>query len=119
MAKTTVELTPTLHLKLRVRAAVENCGMNEIVVAALQTYLHNFRLEPGMSRWRPLPATGPRTVMTPRRTLMPEERIVRTDEGASAATGAANLIQTIVWSVVVLVLLAVALYALHVYVHLF
>ena len=51
---------------------------------------------------------------------MSEERIVRTDDSAgSAATGAASLIQTIVWAIVVLVLLAVALYALHVYVHLF
>jgi hypothetical protein len=51
---------------------------------------------------------------------MAEERIVRTDDGAgSAATGAAILIQTIVWAVVVLVLLAVGLLALHVYAHLF
>jgi hypothetical protein len=48
------------------------------------------------------------------------ERIVQTDDDAgSAAAGASSLIQTIVWSIVVLVLLAVALYALHVYVHLF
>jgi uncharacterized membrane protein len=51
---------------------------------------------------------------------MTEERIVHTDDGAgSAAAGASLLIQTIVWAIVVLVLLAVALYALHVYVHLF
>lgn len=50
---------------------------------------------------------------------MPEERIVHEDNGGSAATGAANLLQTVVWSIVVLVLLAVALWALHVYVHLF
>jgi len=51
---------------------------------------------------------------------MTEERIVHTDDGAgSAAAGAATLIQTIVWAVVVLVLLAVGLLALHVYVHLF
>lgn len=50
---------------------------------------------------------------------MPEERIVQTDNGGSAATGAATLIQTIVWAIVVLVILAVGLYALHVYVHLF
>jgi len=49
-----------------------------------------------------------------------EERIVHTDDDAGgAAVGAASLIQTIVWSVVVLVLLAVGLYALHVYLHLF
>lgn len=51
---------------------------------------------------------------------MPEERIVHTtDDGASAAVGASALIQTIVWSIVVLVLLGVGLYALHVYAHLF
>jgi hypothetical protein len=50
-----------------------------------------------------------------------EERVVRTenDGGAGAAVGAASLIQTIVWAVVVLVLLAVGLWALHVYLHLF
>lgn len=48
MAKTTVELPDVLHRKLRVKAAVENCSMNDIVVAALKGYLHNFRLEPGM-----------------------------------------------------------------------
>ena len=49
-----------------------------------------------------------------------ERRIVHTDDDAgSAATGAASLIQTIVWSIVVLVLLAVGLWALHVYLHLF
>ncbi len=51
---------------------------------------------------------------------MAEERFVHTDDGGrSAAEGAAILIQTIVWAVVVLVLLAVGLLALHVYVHLF
>jgi hypothetical protein len=51
---------------------------------------------------------------------MSDERIVTTDDGGvGAATGAATLIQTIVWSIVVLVLLAVGLYALHVYLHLF
>jgi hypothetical protein len=49
-----------------------------------------------------------------------EERIVTTDsDAAGTAMGAASLIQTIVWSIVVLVLLAVGLYALHVYLHLF
>lgn len=48
MAKTTVELPPVLHRKLRVKAAVENCSMNDIVVEALSGYLHNFRLDPGM-----------------------------------------------------------------------
>lgn len=50
---------------------------------------------------------------------MPEERIVQTDDAGGAAAGAATLIQTIVWAIVVLVILAVGLYALHVYVHLF
>jgi len=48
---------------------------------------------------------------------MSEERIVHTDDGdaGSAAVGASALIQTIVWSIVVLVLLGVGLWALHVY----
>ncbi len=48
---------------------------------------------------------------------MTEERIVHTDgdDAGSAAVGASSLIQTIVWSIVVLVLLGIALYALHVY----
>lgn len=51
---------------------------------------------------------------------MAEDRIVRTDDDAgSAAFGAASLIQTIVWAIVVLVLLGVGLLALHVYLHLF
>ena len=45
---------------------------------------------------------------------MSEERIVRTEgDAGSAAVGAASLIQTIVWAIVVLVLLGVLLYALH------
>ena len=48
MAKTTVELPEVIHRKLRVKAALENRSMNEIVLAALRTYLHNFRLEPEM-----------------------------------------------------------------------
>jgi len=48
MAKTTIELPAALHRKLRVKAAVENRSMNDIVVAAVQGYLHNFRLEPNM-----------------------------------------------------------------------
>ena len=49
-----------------------------------------------------------------------EERVVRTeDDGAGAAVGASSLIQTIVWSIVVLVLLGVGLWALHVYTNLF
>jgi plasmid stability protein len=48
LAKTTVELPEAIHRKLRVKAALENRSMNEIVLAALKTYLHNFRLEPEM-----------------------------------------------------------------------
>jgi plasmid stability protein len=44
MAKTTVELPETLHRKLRVKAALENRSMNEIVLTALNGYLDNFRL---------------------------------------------------------------------------
>lgn len=39
MAKTTVELPETLHRKLRVKAAVENRGMNDITIAVLNAYL--------------------------------------------------------------------------------
>jgi hypothetical protein len=48
MAKTTVDLPEALHRTLRVKAALENRSMNDIVVAAVKGYLHNFRLEPGM-----------------------------------------------------------------------
>jgi hypothetical protein len=50
-----------------------------------------------------------------------EDRTVytRDSDAGSAAVGASTLIQTIVWSVVVLVLLGVGLWALHVYAHLF
>ena len=41
MAKTTVELPEAIHQKLRVKAALENSSMNDIVVAALQGYLRN------------------------------------------------------------------------------
>lgn len=65
--------------------------------------------------------------MSPRREcagkddLMSDERIVHTsnDDAGSAAVGASALIGTIVWAVVVLVLLAVGLYALHLYLHWF
>jgi plasmid stability protein len=48
LAKTTVELPDVLHRKLRVKAALENSSMNDIVVEALTGYLQTFRLEPGM-----------------------------------------------------------------------
>lgn len=52
--------------------------------------------------------------------IMTEERRVYTnDDAGNAAVGASTLISTIVWAIVVLVVLAVGLYALHVYVHMF
>lgn len=49
----------------------------------------------------------------------PVTRTVISDDPVGNAYAASQLIQTIVWSVVVLVLLVVALVALHVYAHLF
>lgn len=37
------------------------------------------------------------------------ERVVTDDSGSNAAVGASSLIQTIVWSIVVLVLLAIGI----------
>jgi len=48
VAKTTVELPAVLHRKLRVKAALENSSMNELVVDALEQYLSAFRFEPEM-----------------------------------------------------------------------
>lgn len=48
MAKTTVELPEVLHRKLRVKAALEDCSMNDIIVEALQGHLNDFRFEPGL-----------------------------------------------------------------------
>ena len=64
-----------------------------------------------------VPATTvPRTVVE----QAPMTRtIVNNDDPVANAYAASQLIQTIVWSVVVLVLLVVALWALHVYAHLF
>jgi hypothetical protein len=61
-------------------------------------------------------------VVQPARTVVerrPVTRTVVTDDPVANAWAASQLIQTIVWSVVVLVLLIVALWALHVYAHLF
>lgn len=58
MAKTTVELPETLHRKLRVKAALEDRSMNDIVVTALKVYLTNFRLEPGMLDVETVPRDG-------------------------------------------------------------
>lgn len=49
----------------------------------------------------------------------PVQRTVARDDPAGTAIGASSLIQTIVWAIVVLVLLAVGLWALHVYLHMF
>lgn len=57
MAKTTVELPEGLHRTLRVKAAMENRSMNEIVLAALRSYLQSFRIEPDMFEVETLPAS--------------------------------------------------------------
>lgn len=59
MAKTTVELPEVLHRKLRVKAALENRSMNDIVVTAVMGYLHNFRLDPGMLESETVPQGEP------------------------------------------------------------
>ncbi|HZU11829.1 MAG TPA: Arc family DNA-binding protein [Chloroflexota bacterium] len=48
MAKTTVELPDGLHRTLRVKAALDDRSMNDIIIEALQTHLSGFRIEPGM-----------------------------------------------------------------------
>ncbi|MGI8968845.1 MAG: hypothetical protein ACR2GA_07050 [Chloroflexota bacterium] len=58
MTKTTVELPEGLHRKLRVKAAIENRSMNDIMIAAMQGYLHNFRLEPDMLDVETVPRVG-------------------------------------------------------------
>lgn len=57
----------------------------------------------------------------PRETVVerPAQRTVTRDDPVGSAVGASTLIQTLVWSIVVLVLLAVGLWALHIYLHLF
>jgi len=55
MAKTTVELPEVLHRTLRVKAALESRSMNDIIVAAVKGYLHNFRLEPNMLEVETIP----------------------------------------------------------------
>lgn len=62
------------------------------------------------------PAVEPATVVQ-RRT--PTRVIETADDPLGNVYAASQLIQTIVWSVVVIVLLVVALLALHVYAHLF
>lgn len=60
------------------------------------------------------------TVRTEPATVVEQRpRTVVSEDPVGNAYAASQLIQTIVWSVVVLVLLVVALWALHVYAHLF
>jgi len=66
----------------------------------------------------PAPATTERVVRQPQTVVeqVPSRRtIVQNDDPVGNAYAASQLIQTVVWSVVVLVLLVVALWALHVY----
>jgi hypothetical protein len=68
------------------------------------------------------PATTVETVRSEPATVVerrPRTAYVADDDPLRNAIAATQLIQTIVWSIVVLVLLVVALLALHVYAHLF
>jgi hypothetical protein len=61
-------------------------------------------------------------VETPANTVVerrPVTQTVVTDDPVSNAVAASSMIQTIVWAIVVLVLLVVALWALHVYTGMF
>ena len=58
MAKTTVELPEALHRTLRVKAALENRSMNDIVLAALRSYLQSFRLDPTVLEVETIPRTA-------------------------------------------------------------
>lgn len=53
------------------------------------------------------------------RVEQPVRRTIVSDDPVASAYAATQLIQTIVWSIVVLVLLFVLLWALHVYAHMF
>jgi hypothetical protein len=68
----------------------------------------------------PVAAEPVETVRTEPTTVVEDRpRTVIREDPVGNAMAASQLIQTIVWSVVVLVLLVVALLALHVYAHLF
>jgi plasmid stability protein len=56
VAKTTIELPEVLHRKLRVKAALDNSSMNDIVIEALRDYLQDFRIEPGMLEVEAVPS---------------------------------------------------------------
>jgi hypothetical protein len=64
-----------------------------------------------------VPATEQRVVQQPATVVeqVPSRRTVVQDDPVGNAYAASQMIQTIVWAVVVLVLLVVALWALHVY----
>lgn len=47
-AKTTVKLSARLHRTLRVKAAVEERTINDIVVECVETCLGDFHLDPAM-----------------------------------------------------------------------
>jgi hypothetical protein len=68
------------------------------------------------------PATTVETVRREPTTVVerrPRTTIVHDDDPIANAYAASQLVQTIIWAIVVLVLLVVALLALHVYAHLF
>jgi plasmid stability protein len=67
MAKTTVELPEVLHRKLRVKAALENRSMNDIMIAAVTGYLNDFRIEPGMLEVETITTNGSTDHVGPRR----------------------------------------------------
>ena len=66
MAKTTVELPDRLHRTLRVKAALERCSMNDIVVSALHGYLRTFRLDPGLFEGETGQCAEPETHTSPK-----------------------------------------------------
>jgi cell division protein FtsX len=68
------------------------------------------------------PATTVETVRREPTTVVerrPRTTLVQNDDPIANVFAASQLVQTIVWSIVVLVLLVVALLALHTYAHLF
>lgn len=69
-----------------------------------------------------VPADGQVVERVPAQTVVerrPATRTVIAEDPVGNAYAASQMIQTIVWAIVVLVLLVVALWALHVYAHMF
>jgi plasmid stability protein len=64
MAKTTVELPEAIHRKLRVKAALDNSSMNDIVVAALNTYLHGLQIDAQVLQVDTLPKSSQRDTVS-------------------------------------------------------